>query len=154
MRGPAREAELTGLSRVIDRPPRPIRPIVGGPAKVSTKLEHARQPDPQGGSSSTVAIIGGWQGQIPFPGHSARQKDVGKIAIAKHELAGPPRDILLQAKAKSCGIAYRSTPSRNAAQRPTPHRKSFSVEEGGRNEDDLGIAAHHRCRWVFSILGG
>ena len=93
--GPAMEAELAAFSRVLDAPQRPLAAIVGG-AKVSTKLALLSNLIPR----VDVLIIGGGMANTFL---AAQGKDVGK-SLCEHELAGTAREILAQAKARSCEI--------------------------------------------------
>jgi phosphoglycerate kinase len=93
--GPAMEAELAAFSRVLDAPQRPLAAIVGG-AKVSTKLALLSNLIPR----VDVLIIGGGMANTFL---AAQGKDVGK-SLCEHEMAGTAREILAQAKARSCEI--------------------------------------------------
>jgi phosphoglycerate kinase len=93
--GPAMEAELAAFSRVLDAPQRPLAAIVGG-AKVSTKLALLSNLIPR----VDVLIIGGGMANTFL---AAQGKEVGK-SLCEHELAGTAREILAQAKARSCEI--------------------------------------------------
>src|ERR1700730_3870885 len=93
--GPAMEAELAVFGRVLDAPRRPLAAIVGG-AKVSTKLALLSNLIPR----VNVLIIGGGMANTFL---AAQGKDVGK-SLCEPARAGTARDILGQAKVRTCEI--------------------------------------------------
>jgi phosphoglycerate kinase len=141
--GPAMEAELTAFSRVLDAPQRPLAAIVGG-AKVSTKLELLGNLIPR----VNVLIIGGGMANTFL---AAQGKDVGK-SLCEHDLAGTARDILLQAKAKSCEIALPVDAVTARELEANAPSQIVSVDEVGADEMILDIGPR-TIEQVVSILG-
>jgi phosphoglycerate kinase len=93
--GRSMQAELEALGKALESPERPVAAIVGG-AKISTKL------DLLGNLSEKVdvLIIGGGMANTFL---AAQGLAVGK-SLAEHDLAGTAREILAEARRKSCEI--------------------------------------------------
>ena len=141
--GPAMEAELAAFRRVLDTPQRPLAAIVGG-AKVSTKLELLGNLIPR----VDVLIIGGGMANTFL---AAQGKDVGK-SLCEHELAGIARDILGQAKARSCEIVLPvDAVTARMLQANAPSR-TVSVDHVGADEMILDIGPR-TIEHVVSVLG-
>jgi phosphoglycerate kinase len=93
--GRSMQAELEALDRALDSPARPLAAIVGG-AKVSTKLDLLGNLI----DKVDVLIIGGGMGNTFLAGQGVA---VGK-SLAERELAGTAREILANARDRSCEI--------------------------------------------------
>jgi phosphoglycerate kinase len=93
--GRSLQAELDALSRVLEKPERPLAAIVGG-AKISTKLELL------GNLLSKIdfLIIGGAMANTFL---AAQGKAIGK-SLSENDMLGTARKILADAKAAGCEI--------------------------------------------------
>src|ERR1700730_14759980 len=128
--GTAMEAELAAFNRVLDAPERPLAAIVGG-AKVSTKLALLGNLIPR----VDVLIIGGGMANTFL---AAQGKNVGK-SLCEPARAGTARDILGQAKVRTCEIVLPVDPVTARMLQANAPSRTVSVDHVGADEMILDI---------------